>query len=665
MHYPNRFIYTVLIILISFGVKAQILDSSWNALVTSEDSQWFGTNDAIAVADNVLLFQKNIGGWPKNFQPQRFTLEDKKKFELEKDDPIGATIDNGATTQEMIYLSKVFQQTNEEKYRTGFLKGLDYLLKAQYESGGWPQFYPLRKGYYTHITYNDDAMYNVMRLLQDIYDSEVYNHLRIPKGSQDAAKMAFTKGIDCILKTQYIQDGKLTVWCAQHDEHTFLPAKARAYELPSLSGKESVKIVQLLMSIKNPDSAVVKAVTAAKEWFEKSMIKGLQIERSYNEKGKVSSKKVFYDSLAGPLWGRFMELEDNRAFFSDRDGIKKYNLSEIGSERRNGYRWYTDEPLKILRDYPKWKASLEDKKKKLKKVNIYNLVVAKDGSGDFETLQDAIDAAKGFPDKPVTIKVKNGVYNEKVEVYEWNTHMSIIGEDRQKTIITFDDYFDKLNLGRNSTFHTPTFLIQGNDFFAKNLTIKNTAGDVGQAVALAINANRVKIENCTITGNQDTVYVTGEGFKQYFKDCYIEGTTDFIFGQATTLFENCEIHSKSNSFITAASTPAGMEYGYVFKNCQLTAEENLNKVYLGRPWRTYAKTVFIGCEIGSHISPEGWDNWNNKKAEKKSFYAEYNNTGPGSSTSKRVIWSHQLTKKQARKYSIKNILGDILWYTKH
>ena len=248
--------------------------------------------------------------------------------------------------------------------------------------------------------------------------------------------------------------------------------------------------------------------------------------------------------------------------------------------------------------------------------------------------------------------------------------MSIIGENREKTVITFDDYFDKLNLGRNSTFHTPTFLVQGNDFYMSNLTIENTAGEVGQAVALAVNANRVKVENCTITGNQDTLYVTGEGFKQYFSNCFISGTTDFIFGQATVFFENCEIHSKSNSFITAASTPPGVEYGYVFKNCKLISEPGMDAVYLGRPWRTYAKTVFLECEMGSHILPQGWDNWSNKEAEIESFYAEYNNSGPGFQPEKRVNWSHQLKKSEAKNYTKTNILSDSAigkkeWYLKH
>ena len=304
-----------------------------------------------------------------------------------------------------------------------------------------------------------------------------------------------------------------------------------------------------------------------------------------------------------------------------------------------------------------------------KKVDIYNMVVAKDGSGDFVTIQEAINSAKGFPDTRVTIKVRNGIYKEKIEVYEWNSNMSIIGEDREKTIITYDDYFDKLALGRNSTFHTPTFLVQGNDFYAKNLTIENTAGEVGQAVALAVNANRVLMDNCSIKGNQDTLYTTGEGFKQYYKECYIEGTTDFIFGQATALFQNCEIYSKSESFITAASTPKGTAFGYVFKDCKLTAKKGLSKVYLGRPWRTYAKTVFINCNMGKHILPEGWDNWSNEQAETATLYAEYKCDGPGFRPEKRVSWASQLTKLEAEKYTVANILGANTtdgrsWYSK-
>ncbi len=286
------------------------------------------------------------------------------------------------------------------------------------------------------------------------------------------------------------------------------------------------------------------------------------------------------------------------------------------------------------------------------------MVVAKDGSGDFTTIQDAIYASKAFPYQRVIINIKNGIYNEKVYVYSWNTKISLIGESKENTIISFDDYFNKIDLGRNSTFHTSTLLVEGNDFIAKNLTIQNTSGPVGQAIALSVNANRCYFENVALLGYQDTLYTAGEDFKQYFRNCYIEGTTDFIFGEATVLFESCEIRSKANSYITAASTPKNLAFGYVFKNCKLTADDNVTEVYLGRPWRTYAKTVFIECDMGNHIKPEGWHNWSNKEAETSAFYAEYNCKGEGFKPKNRVPWSHQLKKSEAKKYTIERILAN-------
>jgi len=284
-----------------------------------------------------------------------------------------------------------------------------------------------------------------------------------------------------------------------------------------------------------------------------------------------------------------------------------------------------------------------------------HFTVAKDGSGDFTSIQDAVDACKSFPYKRITIYIKNGVYHEKVRVPSWNTKITMIGESKDKTIITYGDYFDKINRGRNSTFFTYTLRVDGNDFRAENLTIKNSAGPVGQAVALHVEADRCTFVNCRILGNQDTVYLAGENSRDYLKNCFIDGTTDFIFGEATAVFEDCTIESKNNSYITAASTPKGVSYGFVFKNCKLTAANGVNQVFLGRPWRDYAKTVFIQCWMGKQIHPKGWYNWNSKRAEQESFYAEYKSEGPGANPSARVSWSHQLTEKQAVRYTPENI----------
>ena len=282
--------------------------------------------------------------------------------------------------------------------------------------------------------------------------------------------------------------------------------------------------------------------------------------------------------------------------------------------------------------------------------------VAKDGTGDFTSIQAAINASKTYPWQDISIFIKNGVYKEKVEVYSWNTRIKLIGQSKEKTIITYGDHFNKINLGRNSTFHTYTLMVRGNDFSATNLTIINSAGAVGQAVALHIEADRVSINNVAIKGHQDSLYIAGEGFRSYFKDCYIEGTTDFIFGEGTAMFEDCEIKSLSNSYITAASTPKNQPFGFVFNRVKLSASANVNKVYLGRPWRHYAKTVFINSALGQHVTPEGWHNWDDTKKQKTVFYAEFNNSGLGANNLNRVTWASKLSQSEAQKYTIKNIM---------
>lgn len=284
----------------------------------------------------------------------------------------------------------------------------------------------------------------------------------------------------------------------------------------------------------------------------------------------------------------------------------------------------------------------------------YDMVVAKDGSGDYTYLQDAIDAVRAFTPKRLRIFIKNGVYKEKVHIPAWVTDIALIGESVDSTRITYDDHAGR---GKMGTFDTYTLRIEGNNINVENLTIENSAGPVGQAVALHVEGDRLVFRNCRFLGDQDTIFASGENSRQYYVNCYIEGTTDFIFGPATALFENCEIYSKKNSYITAASTPAWAAYGYVFKECRLTAQEGIDEVYLGRPWRDYAETVFINCFLGDHILPDGWHNWGRPEAEETTFYAEYNNSGPGYQPKERAEWAHMLSKEEAAGYSIENIFA--------
>lgn len=277
------------------------------------------------------------------------------------------------------------------------------------------------------------------------------------------------------------------------------------------------------------------------------------------------------------------------------------------------------------------------------------IVVSRDGTGNFRTLQEAIESARAFMDYTVTIYVRNGVYKEKVIVPSWVENIDIIGEDRDKTIITYDDH---ANINKMGTFRTYTVKVEGSDITFKNLTIENNAAQLGQAVALHTEGDRLKFINCRILGNQDTIYTGAKFTRLYFKDCYIDGTTDFIFGPSTALFEDCIIHSKRNSYVTAASTPKEAKYGYVFKHCKLTAEPGVDKVYLGRPWRPYAYTLFIECELGKHIVSAGWHNWSKQSNEETARYMEYKNTGEGANASERVAWSKQLTKKEAEAVTV-------------
>lgn len=282
-------------------------------------------------------------------------------------------------------------------------------------------------------------------------------------------------------------------------------------------------------------------------------------------------------------------------------------------------------------------------------------IVDKNGTGDFQTIQDAINSVRtGDPRGRITIYIKNGYYNEKLVLPAHITNVRMVGEDRDKTIIGYGDH---ANINKMGTFRTYTFLLSGNDVTLENLTIENSAEPLGQAVALHIEGDRVVLRNCRLLGNQDTLYAGRDGARQYFENCYIEGTTDFIFGPSTAWFERCTIHCKKDSYITAANTPQHTKYGFIFNQCTITTAANVNAVYLGRPWRAYSMTLFMNCTLPNAIKPAGWHNWNNPENEKTARYLEYKNTGESANPGKRVSWSRQLTASEAQDYTIEQVLN--------
>jgi pectinesterase len=289
------------------------------------------------------------------------------------------------------------------------------------------------------------------------------------------------------------------------------------------------------------------------------------------------------------------------------------------------------------------------------------ITVSQDGSGNYKTVQAAFDAISFNNKKPVTVFVKNGIYKEKLHLDSSKNFVTLTGEDKFNTILTYDDHTGKLS-PKGDTINTRTswsFLIRADNFSATNITFQNEAGfTAGQAVAVESDGDKAVFKNCRFVGDQDVLFTNSSRSRQYYENCYIEGTTDFIFGSSTVWFQQCHIHSKKNSHVTAASTPAEKEFGYVFNDCILTGDTSLHSVSLGRPWRPYASVVYIHCFIGAHIKPEGWSNWNSTDNYKTARYAEYKNYGASADPLKRISWSKQLTDDEAKRYTLTNVFGD-------
>jgi PelA/Pel-15E family pectate lyase len=326
----------------------------WSNDVLRQGPEWYASDEARAAADQVLRYQSEAGAWPKNTDLLA-PASDAEIAEIQKGGSAN-TIDNGATTLPLRFLAQVAIATDNEEYRAAVLRGVDYLLAAQYPNGGFPQFFPLRpRGYYSHITYNDGAMIGALQLLRDVADARAPFGF-VDAGSRERASAAVARGIECILKTQIRQDGALTAWCAQHDAKTLEPAWARAYEPPSLSGSESVGIVRFLMAIEKPSPEVIASVEGAVAWFRRVPIHGQRLDERRNPDGR--KERILTPDPAAPLlWARFYELETNRPLYMDRDSKPNYDFMKVSYERRSGYSYLGSWPVSLLeRDYPAWRA---------------------------------------------------------------------------------------------------------------------------------------------------------------------------------------------------------------------------------------------------------------------------------------------------------------------
>lgn len=328
-----------------------------NKILRETDKEFFTTEEARRIGDQLLLYQRVTGGWAKNIDMVRPLLQEEiDSLIIEKQRRDDSTIDNNATVMQMSYLARLYQATDDSRYKESFSKGLDYLLSGQYENGGWPQFWPGPTGYQVHITFNDYAITNTLNLFNDILSGEYpYNGSLVEAMTAEKLKTSFAKGIECILLTQIVVDGKPTVWCQQHDHETYLPAGARTYELPSFCSQESAAIVKLLMNLPSPDERIKASVNGAMEWFAANKLTGLRVERRGTHGTDDYNTVLVEDPEAGPLWARFYDLEKCEPYVCDRDGIPRKSLEEIGRERRNGYSWYNSYPAELESLYEEWK----------------------------------------------------------------------------------------------------------------------------------------------------------------------------------------------------------------------------------------------------------------------------------------------------------------------
>ncbi len=613
----------------------EVLASSpdWDSVFKNSDA-WFGSVEGIKLADSIVQYQLSDGGWRKDM-----TVSDTGSWGK-------STTDNDTTTSQIIVLAKTYKQTNNSKYLTSCQKGIDLLLNGQYSNGGWPQVFGDAGTYHAHITYNDNAMVHVMNVLTSVAN-KTGDFTFIDTTRASKAVVAVQKGIQCFLNTQITVNGVKTAWCQQHDENTLKPTTGRAYELPSICTSESVGIVNYLKTIKNPSTDITNAINSAVSWMVKVQINGIKVVETNGDRVVVS------DSTASPIWARFYEINTNRPIFVDRDSSLHYQMSEISQERRTGYAWYGNWPAKLIKDTPIIENPIK-----------YDVVVSKDGSGNYTTVQAAINSVPANSSARTTIYIKNGTYKEKMNIGSSKKNISLIGQSRGGTILTFNDAAStpKSTGGTLGTSGSPSITIAGDGFQAENITFENSydeaANGSSQAVAVLAKADKMIFKNCSFKGNQDTLYANSG--RQYYYNCYIEGDVDFIFGAATAVFHNCEVYSlnRSGGCVTAPSTKADQK-GYLFYKCKLTSSSSTSKsISLGRPWIPSSETgsitpkvLFRECELGNHIASAGWTSMSGNNPENYEMW-EHLNTGAGSNASRK-----QLPYSKASEYTMEKFLS--------
>lgn len=625
----------------------------YKQVLRETNMEFFHTDEARRIGDQVLLWQRNTGGWPKNIDMVTpMTDAQRTQVLADKSRRDDSTTDNNATTMQMMYLARLYNATGDVKYRNAFRKGIEYLLSGQYKNGGWPQFWPVQRDYQIHITYNDDAMINLMEMLRDVHDGKApYSAGLCDEALKKKMKKAFDKGVECILATQ-IRCPEPTIWCQQHDRETFAPAKARAYELPSFGVQESAYIVRLLMAIPNPDAKIKAAVHGAMAWFDKYKLTGYRLVRTYDKEHNSVDTKLVSDTTAGPLWARYYDLDNCVPYVCDRDGIPRRRLEDIGAERRNGYSWYGNRPAELYPLYDAWadkydpknkvKISLETKganengtltlfvEPKLDETK-FDAIVMRGGS-----IQQAVEKAPLQGTKPYAILVKKGIYNEKVIIDRPN--IVLVGENRDSCIIVGAEA-EGLKMKKEyagAAVHDGILVLtdKADDCIISGMTVINNYGTTvnpttthqfsvyGQATrTIIINSNIISDGNDALSlwGKG----ADGKGGMYYHRDLFIRCPgVDFICPRGTCYATRCRFlgntrailwHDGSgdinNKFVITNSefdaikpTPLGRYHHdsqFFIMNCRMSKnilDEDINHAYKAQP----------SLAIGKKVDPCPW-----------------------------------------------------------
>jgi pectinesterase len=623
-----KFYLYIVFLLLTHPLYSQVGDSTHDPTRGRSDDPTQGqrgdsTHDE--VADNMLVYQRTIGGWPKHIGNEKIDYT-KKLTPAERaaffDDASmnDATIDNDATSKEIRYLAAAWRRTGNKNYLQAVEKGIRYLLEMQYKNGGFPQFYPDRSLYRSEITYNDNAMVNALNVLDDV--ALGMNGLEIVDPSLKAPSAdAVKRGIACILKTQLKAKGRLTAWCQQYDQRTFEPAKARSYELPSLSGNESVGIVEFLMRIPHPSPAIQQSINSAVEWFRKVKIEGFRFVFVRDAAQPNGLDRVLQPAPGSVIWARFYDMETNEPFFCGRDGIRKRSVADIEQERRVGYAWYGEWPARLLdKEYPAWLAS----NPQADGAPGSKIVVDAAGKGDFRTVQEALNSLSDHSPSPRLIFIRKGVYNEKIFIEKDNIIFE--GEDRDLTILTFSIARDAWRCDHKDDWGVATLNLRGSDITLKDLTIANsygfdntgeatiacaadsathqkTIGRTGHQMALrSFETTRLKVIHCNLKAyGGDTVspWNVGGGLF-YFKDCVMEGGVDFYCPRGWAFAENCSFIAHDGPACIWHDGSVDPDSKTVLKDCNFSGYDGFK---LGRYHRD-AQFYLIHCSFAENMADQ-------------------------------------------------------------